>query len=87
MKNDLTNTEEALLGDKGFLAQLEKGCATKQHECQLFCSMVKVFCNIQELAIVIEQCQVNSSYPSIRFKLRVSEVERLTGCKVERLKG
>ena len=29
MKNDLTCIEEALLGERGFLAELEKGCATK----------------------------------------------------------
>ena len=29
MKNNLTDTEEALLTDEGFLAELEKGCARK----------------------------------------------------------
>ena len=29
MKNDLADSEEVLLGDKGFLAELQKGCATK----------------------------------------------------------
>merc|ERR1719375_994908 len=32
MKNDLTDTEEALIEDKKFLADLEKNCATKEKE-------------------------------------------------------
>ena len=32
MKNDLTDNKEALLGDKGFLDGLEKGCAAKTAE-------------------------------------------------------
>merc|ERR1719499_2680571 len=32
MKNDLGDTEQALLEDKKFLADLEKNCATKQEE-------------------------------------------------------
>jgi len=32
MKNDLTDTEEALLEDKGFLADMEKNCAKKKAE-------------------------------------------------------
>ena len=32
MKNNLTDTEEALLTDEGFLAELEKGCARKTAE-------------------------------------------------------
>merc|ERR1719355_305815 len=32
MKNDLTDTEEALIEDKQFLADLEKNCATKEKE-------------------------------------------------------
>jgi hypothetical protein len=32
MKNDLTDTQEALEEDKKFLAELEKGCGTKQAE-------------------------------------------------------
>merc|ERR1719210_1577977 len=35
MKNDLSDTEAALLADKGFLAELEKGCATKTAECEV----------------------------------------------------
>merc|ERR1719410_3257148 len=30
MKQDLTDAEESLLEDKKFLAELEKGCATKE---------------------------------------------------------
>ena len=30
MKNDLTCIEEALLGERGFLAELEKGCTTNK---------------------------------------------------------
>merc|ERR1719265_2611008 len=32
MKNDLTDTEEALLEDKAFLADMEKNCAKKKAE-------------------------------------------------------
>merc|ERR1719207_366997 len=32
MKNDLTDTEEALIEDKKFLADMEKNCATKAAE-------------------------------------------------------
>merc|ERR1740129_2171208 len=32
LKNDLVDTQEALLADQGFLANLEKGCATKKAE-------------------------------------------------------
>jgi len=32
MKNDLSDTEEALLGDQAFLADLQKNCATKSAE-------------------------------------------------------
>merc|ERR1719502_812136 len=32
MKNDLTDTEEALIEDQKFLADLEKNCATKEKE-------------------------------------------------------
>merc|ERR1712232_1300765 len=32
MKNDLTDTEEAIIADKEFAANLEKGCATKEAE-------------------------------------------------------
>merc|ERR1719311_549691 len=32
MKNDLTDTEEALIEDKKFLADLEKNCATKEKQ-------------------------------------------------------
>merc|ERR1719281_2345480 len=37
MKNDLTDTEEALIEDKKFLADLEKNCATKEKEWQEIC--------------------------------------------------
>merc|ERR1719281_1008055 len=39
MKNDLTDTEEALIEDKKFLADLEKNCATKEKEWQEICKM------------------------------------------------
>merc|ERR1719157_504714 len=32
MKNDLGDTEEALIADKAFLADMEKNCATKKAE-------------------------------------------------------
>merc|ERR1719373_1016698 len=32
LKQDLTDAEESLLEDKKFLAELEKGCATKEEE-------------------------------------------------------
>merc|ERR1719375_837141 len=37
MKNDLTDTEEALIEDKKFLADLEKNCATKEKEWAEIC--------------------------------------------------
>merc|ERR1719482_2464581 len=39
MKNDLTDTEEALIEDKKFLADLEKNCATKEKEWAEICKM------------------------------------------------
>merc|ERR1719324_1152114 len=39
MKNDLGDTEEALLEDKKFLADLEKNCAAKEKEWQEICKM------------------------------------------------
>merc|ERR1719324_2369557 len=39
MKNDLGDTEEALIEDKKFLADLEKNCATKEKEWQEICKM------------------------------------------------
>merc|ERR1712039_609733 len=32
MKNDLTDTEQAIIADQEFAANLEKGCATKEAE-------------------------------------------------------
>ena len=32
MKNDLTDTQEALVADKAFVKELEKGCATREAE-------------------------------------------------------
>jgi len=37
MKNDLSDAEESLLEDKKFLAELEKGCATKEKEWAAIC--------------------------------------------------
>jgi len=37
MQNDLTDTEEALVQDKDFLADLEKNCATKEKEWAIIC--------------------------------------------------
>merc|ERR550514_632325 len=37
MKNDLTDTEEALIGDKQFLADLQKNCASKEKEWDAAC--------------------------------------------------
>merc|ERR1719262_96406 len=37
MKQDLTDAEESLLEDKKFLAELEKGCATKEKEWSEIC--------------------------------------------------
>merc|ERR1719158_1340483 len=37
MKNDLTDTEEALIEDQKFLADLEKNCATKEKEWEVIC--------------------------------------------------
>merc|ERR1719375_1789415 len=39
MKNDLTDSEEALIEDKKFLADLEKNCATKTKEWDEICKM------------------------------------------------
>merc|ERR1719226_169011 len=39
MKNDLTDTEEGLIEDKKFLADLEKNCATKEKEWAEICKM------------------------------------------------
>merc|ERR1719145_414336 len=53
MQNDLTDTEEALLADKGFLAELEKGCATKTAEWE---EIVKT--RADELAALAETIKV-----------------------------
>merc|ERR1719207_27134 len=37
MKNDLTDTEEALIEDTKFLADLKKNCATKKKEWDQIC--------------------------------------------------
>jgi len=37
LKQDLTDSEESLLEDKKFLAELEKGCSTKTAEWQVIC--------------------------------------------------
>merc|ERR1719356_1200975 len=37
MKNDLTDTEEALLADQEFLANLDKACADKKAEWEVRC--------------------------------------------------
>merc|ERR1712050_697042 len=37
MKQDLSDSEESLLEDKKFLAELEKGCATKEKEWAAIC--------------------------------------------------
>jgi len=37
MKNDLTDSEESLMEDKKFLAELEKGCSTKTKEWEVIC--------------------------------------------------
>merc|ERR1719436_1300900 len=37
LKQDLSDAEESLLEDKKFLAQLEKGCATKEKEWSEIC--------------------------------------------------
>merc|ERR1719162_400532 len=39
MKNDLSDAEESLLEDKKFLAELEKGCATKEKEWSVICKL------------------------------------------------
>merc|ERR1719316_609760 len=39
MKNDLTDSEEALIEDKKFLADLDKNCATKKKEWAEICKM------------------------------------------------
>jgi chromosome segregation ATPase len=39
MKQDLTDAEDSLLEDKKFLAELEKGCATKEKEWSVICKL------------------------------------------------
>merc|ERR1719262_2079791 len=39
LKEDLTDAEESLLEDKKFLAELEKGCATKEDEWAVICKL------------------------------------------------
>jgi len=39
MKQDLSDAEESLLEDKKFLAELEKGCATKEKEWSVICKL------------------------------------------------
>merc|ERR1719313_782968 len=39
LKQDLTDAEESLLEDKKFLAELEKGCATKEDEWAEICKL------------------------------------------------
>jgi septal ring factor EnvC (AmiA/AmiB activator) len=39
LKQDLTDSEESLLEDKKFLAELEKGCATKEDEWAVICKL------------------------------------------------
>merc|ERR1712048_376920 len=53
MKDDLSDTEAALLADKGFLAELEKGCATKTAEWE---EIVKT--RADELAALAETIKV-----------------------------
>merc|ERR1719210_2564933 len=53
MKNDLSDTEAALLADKGFLAELEKGCATKTAEWEV---IVKT--RSEELAALAETIKI-----------------------------
>jgi len=39
MKQDLTDSEESLMEDKKFLAELEKGCSTKEAEWAVICKL------------------------------------------------
>lgn len=39
MKEEISDAEESLLGDKKFLAELKKGCATKQKEWAKICKL------------------------------------------------
>merc|ERR1711977_404939 len=38
MKNELTDTEEALMADQAFLAGLDKACAAKKAEWEVICA-------------------------------------------------
>merc|ERR1719201_2664402 len=52
MKNDLTDSEEALIEDKKFLADLDKNCATKKKEWAEICKMRSL--ELQALADTIK---------------------------------
>jgi septal ring factor EnvC (AmiA/AmiB activator) len=62
MQNDLTDTEEALVQDKDFLADLEKNCATKTSEWE-----VVVKTRVEELAALSETIKVLNDDDSLEL--------------------